>query len=66
MFGFVGARCLDMGQTVETVSNTDLTRTFALVDAKRPDDKGLVRISGARRCDAFVSQSAWHVTDCHG
>jgi hypothetical protein len=40
-------RNLETGQTVETVSNTDLTRTFALVDAKRPDDQGLVPISGA-------------------
>jgi hypothetical protein len=40
-------RNVETGRTIETVTRTDLNRTHALIDAKRPDDKGLIPISGA-------------------
>jgi hypothetical protein len=40
-------RNAETGRTIETVSSLNLIRTHALLDAKRPDDQGLVPISGA-------------------
>jgi hypothetical protein len=40
-------RNIETGLAVATVTSTELNRTYALIDAKRPDDQGLVPISGA-------------------
>lgn len=40
-------RNVETGRTIETVTSTELDRTYALIDAKRPDEQGLVTISGA-------------------